>query len=305
MTMNVSPLTLGTSGLGQDTRPGSAEEAAAVEVAIDLLRSGHSFIDTSNEYSGGRSESVIGLAIAELGKDVRARVISKVDRDPRTGVFDRDRVLRSFDETTSRLGVDRLPLLHLHDPYTVTFEDAIGRGGAVEGLIELRDSGRVDGIGIAAGPVPLVARYVETGIFDALLVHNRYTLVDTSAASVFVDAKKRAMTVFNAAPFGSGLLATGAREGAIYNYRPAGSGLLEWVRQLERICQGFDVPLPAVALRFSTRSQIVDSTVVGVASPGRRAQLDELAAIPIPDDIWSEIDGLNSAPSPVNDDAYV
>jgi D-threo-aldose 1-dehydrogenase len=305
MTLNVSPLTLGTSGLGRGTEPGSVEEAEAVAFAQRLLASTHSFLDTSNNYAGGRSEAVLGLAIARVGVDAATRVISKVDSDPDTGAFDRDRVLRSFDETTARLGVDRLPLLHLHDPYTVTFDEAMGRGGAVEGLIELRETGRVDAIGVAAGPVPLMARYVETGVFDAVLIHNRLTVVDRSAEPVFADARERGMTVFNAAPFGAGILATGPREGAMYAYRPATPELQEWVSRLQRVCAAHGVTLPGVALHFSLRSPLVDTTVVGVSSAARLAQLDELAAAPIPDEVWTELDLLGPAPSGIDDSAYL
>ena len=304
MALNVSPLTLGTSGLGRNTEPGSSEEEAAVGIAVDLLTSTHAFVDTSNNYSAGRSEAVLGMAIARIGEDAATRVLSKVDCDSETGAFDRERVLRSFDETCARLGVDRLPLLHLHDPYTVTFDEAMGTGGAVEALIELRESGRVDNIGVAAGPAPLMARYVATGVFDAVLIHNRFTLVDQSAAPVFADARERGMTVFNAAPFGAGILVTGRREGAEYGYRPAPPDLQEWVGRVERVCASNGVSLPAVALHFSLRSPLVDSTIVGVSSPGRRAQLDELAATPIPEEVWSEIEAVGPAPSPVDDSAY-
>jgi D-threo-aldose 1-dehydrogenase len=307
MTLNVSPLTLGTSGLGRDTAPGSEEEEAAVVFAERLFASTHAFLDTSNNYAGGRSEAILGLALARAGADApdaAGRVISKVDCEPETGVFDRDRVLRSFEETTSRLGVERLPLLHLHDPYTVTFDEAMGRGGAVEGLIELRASGLVDAIGVAAGPVPLMARYVDTGVFDAVLVHNRLTVVDRSAEPVFAAARELGMTVFNAAPFGAGILATGAREGAMYAYRPATPQLQEWVSQLERVCVAHGVTLPGVALHYSLRSPVVDTTVVGVSSAARLAQLDALAAAPIPDEVWSRLDELGPAPSTIDDSAY-
>lgn len=302
--LNVTPLTLGTSGLGRGTEPGSPEEEAAVETAIDLLTSDHGFVDTSNNYAGGRSEAVLGLAIARLGASAGTKVISKVDCDPESGRFDRDRVLRSFDETTTKLGVERLPLLHLHDPYTVTFEEAMAPNGAVAGLIELRESGRVDAIGVAAAPIPLMARYVDTGAFDAVLIHNRFTVVDQSAAPVFADAHERGMTVFNAAPFGSGILVTGAREGAMYDYRTATPELLAWVARLETICAAHSVPLPAVALQYSLRSSLVDSTVVGVARPGRRAQSDDLVATTIPAEVWEELDAIGPAPSPVDDSRY-
>lgn len=303
MKIEPTPITLGTSGLGRHSEPGSAEERAAVEVAIDLLTSRHGFVDTSNNYSGGRSEAVIGIALRELGLD-GSRVISKVDQDPEPGVFDRDRVLRSFDETTARLGVDRIPLLHLHDPYSVSFEDSISIGGALQGLIELRSAGVVDAIGVAAAPVPLMAKYVETGVFDAVLIHNRFTLVDHSAETVFADAKARGMAVFNAAPFGSGLLVKGPHSGAQYAYRPAGEELLEWTERLQRVCADHATSMAAAALRYSLRSPLVDSTVVGVSTPHRRAQLDELEQTEVPDGLWEAVEGLGPAPSPVDDSDY-
>ncbi|WP_194762267.1 aldo/keto reductase [Microbacterium sp. UFMG61] len=303
MKIEPTPITLGTSGLGRHSEPGSAEERAAVEVAIDLLTSRHGFVDTSNNYAGGRSEAVLGIALRELGMD-GSRVISKVDQDPETGVFDRDRVLRSFEETTARLGVDRLPLLHLHDPYSVSFEDTISIGGAVQGLIELRSAGVVDAIGVAAAPVPLMAKYVETGVFDAVLIHNRFTLVDSSAETVFADAKARGMAVFNAAPFGSGLLVKGPHAGAQYAYRPATEELLAWTERLQLLCAEHGTSMAAAALHYSLRSPLVDSTVVGVSSPHRREQLDELVQAEVPEGLWDAVESLGPAPSPVDDSDY-
>ncbi len=162
----------------------------------------------------------------------------------------------------------------------------------------------MDAIGVAAGPVGLMARYVGTGVFDAVLVHNRFTVVDSSAAPVFADARERGMTVFNAAPFGAGILATGPREGAMYGYRPATPELQEWVSRLERVCASFGVTLPAVALQFSLRSPLVDSTVVGLSSAPRLAQLEQLAATPIADDLWTELEALGPAPSTIDDSEY-
>jgi D-threo-aldose 1-dehydrogenase len=303
MKIEPTPIILGTSGLGRHSEPGSAEERAAVDVAIDLLTSRHGFVDTSNNYAGGRSEAVLGIALRELGMD-GSRVISKVDQDPETGVFDRDRVLRSFEETTARLGVDRLPLLHLHDPYSVSFEDTISIGGAVQGLIELRSAGVVDAIGVAAAPVPLMAKYVETGVFDAVLIHNRFTLVDSSAETVFADAKARGMAVFNAAPFGSGLLVKGPHAGAQYAYRPATEELLAWTERLQLLCAEHGTSMAAAALHYSLLSPLVDSTVVGVSSPHRREQLDELVQAEVPDGLWDAVEGLGPAPSPVDDSDY-
>ncbi|WP_457100622.1 aldo/keto reductase [Microbacterium sp. P5_E9] len=295
MTLNPSPITLGTSGLGRDSLPGSSEEADAVADAIALFESSHTFLDTSNNYSGGRSEAVIGLARARVGDRATDRVITKVDEDPVTHAFGRDRVLRSFEESCARLGVDTLPLLHFHDPYSVTFAEAASSGGAIEGLLELRAAGVVGAIGIATYPVDEMIEYVETGAFDAVLSHNRYTLVDRSATELFTRAKERGMTVFNAAPFGSGLLAKGSASSSTYAYREPSAELLACVVRMEEICRAHDVPLAAVALHFSLRSPLVDSTVVGIRTAARLRALDELAATVIPDELWALIDDANAS----------
>lgn len=80
----------------------------------------------------------------------------------------------------------------------------MGPGGAVPALIELRDQGVIGAIGIASGTLSQVREYVDTGAFDVVLSHNRYTLVTRTAEPLFEAARAHGMTVFNAAPFGGG-----------------------------------------------------------------------------------------------------
>ncbi|ROR72409.1 D-threo-aldose 1-dehydrogenase [Bogoriella caseilytica] len=299
-----SPLTFGTSSLGRGTRRGDEAERAAVELARALLTGPFSLVDTSNAYAEGRSEEVLGLARravprAELAPD--RSIVTKTDRDLATGIFDRDRVLRSFEESCRRLGVDRVPLVHLHDPYTVTFEEASGPRGAIAGMVELKERGLVDAIGIAAGRISVVQDYVRTGVFDALLTHNRYTIVDQSAEPLIREAHQRGMAVFNAAPFGGGLLASGVASKRHYAYQTSSPELLSWVRRVELLCVEHDVTLPRVALQFSLRSEFIHSTVVGVSSTIRMAALEELRRSYVPDDFWGALDRLGPAPSPLTD----
>lgn len=299
-----SPITLGTSGLGRGTVPGSAAEEAAVGLAAAMLHGPYALVDTSNEYAGGRSEAVLGRALAEHGaapgRSALSTIVSKVDRDPATGAFDRDRVLRSFDESCERLGVERIGLLHLHDPYTVSFAEAMAPGGAVAGLLELRAAGRIDAIGVAAGRLGLMRRYVATELFDVVLSHNRFTLVDDSARPLFEQARALGMGVFNAAPFGGGLLARGSASGARYAYQDSPGELLDWVARAEAVCAAHGTPLPTAALHFSLRSPLVDSTVVGVSSAGRIAELEQARSHPIPDALWPELAALGPAPSTID-----
>jgi D-threo-aldose 1-dehydrogenase len=298
---SLTPLTIGADKFGRDTQKGSTEEADAVELAQLALASGFGYVDTSNNYAGGQSEAVMGIAAAQLGPQRSTGVITMVDVDPETGRFDRDRVLRSFEESRDRLGLDYFPLMHLHDPDMLTMAEALGPGGAVEGLIELRESGLVGAIGVAGGSIPMMSAYLATEIFDAVLCHNRFTLVDRSAKPLFEEARRQGMTIFNAAPFGAGLLSTGARPGAHYAYLPATPELQSWVRSVEDSCARHGVPLPALALAFSLQSPLVDSTIVGVSSKPRLPQLVDLSRQTIPDELWHDVAALGAAPSAIVD----
>jgi D-threo-aldose 1-dehydrogenase len=162
----------------------------------------------------------------------------------------------------------------------------------------------VGAIGIAAGKRALMEEYVRTDAFDAVLNHNRWTLVDRSADTLWNLATERRMAVFNAAPFGSGLLVKGPHSGAQYAYRPAGDELLEWTERVQRLCAEHGTSMAAAALHYSLRSPLVDSTVVGVSSPHRREQLDELEQAEVPEALWNAVESLGPAPSPVDDSDY-
>jgi D-threo-aldose 1-dehydrogenase len=277
---------LGASTLGQPDRPGAAELAEA------MLRSGFPAVDTANGYAAGRSEAYLGAAIGRVGRPEGTEVVTKVDADPVTGVFDGDRVRRSFAESLDRLGLDRVPLLHLHDPYTVTLAEAMAPVGAVPALVRLREEGAVDAIGIAAGPVRLLLDYVETGAFDAVLTHNRFTLVDRSGGPVLRAARARAMLAINAAPFGGGILAGSTRHRDRYAYRPVSPEILHRVGAARLACSRHGVPMDAAALAFSTRSPLVDATVVGISSAMRLRRLHELVDTDVPDELLDELTAL-------------
>ncbi len=290
MTVPTTPVTIGTSSLG--SRDGAEELADAV------LASAHA-VDTSNEYANDRSELRLGEAIARAGGLPDGKLIySKADRSRTDGVFDGDRVRRSLEESLERLGLDRLPIYHLHDPYTITFEQAMAPDGAVPALVALRESGVIDAIGIASGTMPQVHEYVATGLFDAVLSHNRFTLVDRMAQPTYELARSLGMTVFNAAPFGGGMLANGSPQ---YGYHVPPADFAAHVDRVRALAAEFDVPLAAAALSFSLRSDLVDTTVVGISSLERLAELDALLATPVPDEFFVAVEALGAPPASGND----
>lgn len=293
--LDVSELCVGTSPLASMPQLYGYEvdKARAVATVRAVLESPINFIDTSNGYGDGESERRIGEAIEAAGGLPAGFVLAtKVDPDPTTGDFSGARVRASVEESLERLGLERLQLLALHDPERTSFDEATDDGGALEALVDLRTTGVARHIGVAGGPVDLLLRYVETGEFDFVLTHNRFTLLNRTAEPLLDEARRRGMGVLNAAPYGGGIFAKGPDLQPKYAYRDHGNELRERVLAMGAACASRGVPLAAAALQFSLRDQRIDSTVVGLSSPERVSQTLELAACQIPGALWDELQAL-------------
>jgi len=206
-------------------------------------------------------------------------------------------VRRSVDESRARLGVDHLPLVHLHDPEFHEFDDLTGPDGAVEALVELRESGVVGAIGLAGGRVQEIARYLALGVFDVLLVHNRWTLVDRSAGALIAEARAQGMGVLNAAVYGGGILAHQQGGPTTYGYREAPPQVLTAVEGMRRVCAQHGTDLGTAALQASLRDELVTATIVGMSRPERIAQTLAAAATPLPDELFDELETLVPTPA--------
>jgi len=266
----------------------------ALELVEAVLQSPIAVIDTSNNYNDGESERRIGEAIRNTAASVRPLVITKVDARDRD--YSGDRVRRSVEESAERLGMEMLPLVHLHDPEFFEFADITAPGGAVDALVALKAEGVIGSIGVAGGHAPTMQRYVDLDVFDALLVHNRLTLVDRSAEKVVSDAKARGMAVFNAAVFGGGILAAPRSARDTYAYRPASPALLAAIAEMADLCDEFGVELGAAAIQASLREPLVDCTLVGMSRPERVQWTLDAASDPIPEEFWPRIHALRLAP---------
>lgn len=264
-----------------------------VDTVRRVLRGPINFLDTSAIYGFGESERRIGLALAAEGGVPEGFVLAtKADRDPSTGDFSAGQVRRSVERSLELLGVERLPLLYLHDPEHLTFAQGMAAGGPVGELVRIRDEGLVDHLGVAGGPVELMAQYVRTGLFDVLLTHSRWTLVDRSADDLISEASELGLGVVNAAVFGGGILAAGPGRTSSYAYAPASADLLDRIRRMEQACERHGVPLAAAALAVSLRDRRITSTVVGLSRPERVETTVELARTPIPLELTEELEAL-------------
>jgi D-threo-aldose 1-dehydrogenase len=291
--LRVSSVCVGTAawGVASPVHGLAVPERDAVETAIRAFDGPVSILDTSNNYGDGESERRIGVAIREHGGVPPGFVIqTKLDRDPASGSFDSGRMRRSLEDSLTRLGLDRVPLLFLHDPENVGFEASMADAGPVASLLALRDEGYADHVGISGGPASLLARFVETGLFDAMITHNRFTLVDRTADTLIGAAAAAGVGVLNAAVYGGGLLAESPRRTDTYHYSTASAALLASVDAMGAACSEFGVPLRAAALQFSARDERISSTIVGMVSPQQLDDMLELLAIPIPPALWARLE---------------
>jgi D-threo-aldose 1-dehydrogenase len=249
------------------------------------------FIDTSRNYGLGRSEQRIGEVIKERGGIPKGFVISsKLDRDMDTLRFDAARARQSLDESLQALNVSRIELLHLHDPeHAETLSEITGPNGAIAELFRMKSEGLCDAVGLAAGRVDIMMPLLRDWDFDAIITHNRYTLVNRNAGEMMDLCVARGIAVLNAAPYASGVLAKGSASNAPYAYQKATDDVLAPVKAVERICAKYNIAPGAAALQFSMRDNRVLSTVIGISKPERIAQTIDWAGQSIPQAAWDEL----------------
>jgi D-threo-aldose 1-dehydrogenase len=297
----VTPICFGASGLGDmpDTY-GYGVDAARAEATMRAIFDGPAnFIDTSRIYGMGRSEERIGAAIRERGLPPGFVVSTKLDRDPQTNVFDAAQARRSLEQSLKALGLERIDLLHLHDPeHSRSLEETASRDGALGELFRIKEEGLAKAVGLAAGATTMMIPLLKNWDFDALITHNRFTLTNRNAGDMLEFAHAKGIAILNAAPYAGGVLAKGSREYPRYVYQEASAEALDPVRRIEAICARHNVPPGAAALQFSMRDARVASTICGVSKPERVSQTLDWARFPIPQAAWDE---LLAAPFSIED----
>src|SRR5208283_4757645 len=298
----VTAICFGTSGLGDmpDTYGYCVDEARARATMQAIFDGPINFIDTSRIYGLGRSEERIGAAIRERGGLPPGFVVStKLDRDLKTNRFDAAQARRSLEQSLKALGLERIDILHLHDPeHSRSLSEATSRDGALGELFRIKEEGLAKAVGLAAGRVDIMMPLLRDWDFDALITHNRFTLVNRNAEAMLNLAQTKGIAVLNAAPYASGILAKGSSEYPRYVYQDASDEALEPIRRIEAICARHGVPPGAAALQFSLRDPRVATTICGVTRPERVRQTLEWARFPIPDALWED---LKAAPYATDD----
>ena len=300
--IKVSEICFGTSALGNmpDTYGYEVNPSIAEETILAILNGPSNFIDTSRNYGMGRSEKLIGNVFKSLGGKPNDIILAtKIDRDTATNILDRDATLKSFEQSIKALAIEKIDILHLHDPeHCKDLNDITCKGGALDTLFQLKEEGSVTLVGLAMGKVEMMYDLIQKWPFDVMINHNRFTLLNRQADKLFNLAKKKGIKIFNAAPFCGGILAKGTKETNRLVYQEVSEKKLKPVFDLEKICLKYNIPLGAAALQFSVKDPRISSTIVGITKKSRIDQIVEWSNFEISEDAWTEILSL---PFSIND----
>jgi len=331
-TRRVGRTDLAVSQLGVGTAPfgslAAADGDASVRSAFDALYdAGQRYFDTAPFYGLGLAEHRFGACLRSVDRRTLA-ISTKVGRLMRPhadGIaegavggaypfdvafdYSYDGALRSLDASLQRLGTNRVDIALLHDVNRRWQGDMLEQryreamGGAYRALVELRDAGVVKAIGVGVNDWEILLRFAADGDFDCFMLAGRYTLLDHTALARFMpECERRGIAVLMAAPFNSGILATGAKPGATFFYVEAEAAIMERTRRIEAVCARHYVDLAAAALQFPLAHPAVASVVTGMRSAAEVAQNLAHVRAPIPAGFWAELkhEGLidRAAPTP-------
>jgi D-threo-aldose 1-dehydrogenase len=224
--------------------------------------------------------------------------------------YGRDGTLRSMEQSLLRLGLTRIDVVLIHDVDVVSQgsqEEADRRfqetmAGCFPALVELRSTGVIRAIGTGLNETAMTLRFAREADLDCVMLAGRYTLLEQGALDELLPlCERKGMSMLLAAPFNSGILATGARAGATYDYKPAPPAIMDKVKRIEAVCGRHGIELATAALQFPLAHPRLASIVAGATKPSEVAQNVARMAVEIPPDLWRELkrEGLLAAAAPV------
>ncbi|NOZ33040.1 MAG: aldo/keto reductase [Alphaproteobacteria bacterium] len=306
--ISVSTLGFGSASLAGNITEVSDEDArGAINRAIDA---GITYFDTAPFYGYGRAERLVGDTLRPRREGTvlstkAGRLLARFfgprpateqwqNPPPFVDVFDYsyDAIMRSVEDSYQRLGLNSIEIIYVHDIGTYTHGEAntahfkdLADGG-YRALEQLRASGDIKAIGLGTNEWQVMMDAFEIGEWDVFLLAGRYTLLEQTALSPFLDTciKKNASVVVGG-PFNSGILVGGTT----WDYASAPAHIVDKVEKLEKTCAQFNVPLPAAALQFPLRHPAVASVIPGPRSVTEFDQILDWWKIDIKPELWAAL----------------
>jgi len=323
---DITDMGFGAAPIGNFLRPISeVDSAAMINRAWDA---GMRYFDTAPYYGHGLSEARVGQNLrwrprdqfvisTKVGRVLKPARRKDIDFKPWVGGlpfkcrfdYSYDGTMRSFEDSLQRLGLEYIDILFIHDCDVFTHGPEMQKvyykqamDGCYRALIELREQGAVNAVGVGVNNWEVMLDFMKAGDFDTLLVAGRYTLLEQEALNELLPlCERRGTALVIGGGFNGGILATGAVPGAKWNYAPAPEPVMQKVKKIEAVCARHKVPLPAAALQFLLAHPAVSSHVPGTRNVAQMEQNIALVAHPIPKDFWQELkrEGLLRQDAPV------
>ncbi|HEY1940558.1 MAG TPA: aldo/keto reductase [Roseiarcus sp.] len=316
--LHFTELGFGAAPLGNLYRPLTEKEARATLDAA--WTAGCRYYDTAPLYGLGLSETRLNgflrakprdgyLLSTKIGRllelcppEQRSRQGAFFETPSRREVFDYsyDGVMRSLEFSLERLGVDQIDIVYAHDVDVVTHgskEAADARirelmEGGYKALVKLRETRVIKAFGAGVNEWQAAEKLARAGDFDVFLLAGRYTLLEQEALESFLPyCLEKKIGVVIGGPFNSGILATGPKRGAFYNYAPAPDDILDRVRRIETICKAHGVKLAEAAIRFPLSHPAIVSVIPGGQKPGEVRRNAEMLDAQIPPALWRALKG--------------
>lgn len=326
--LTFTELGFGTAPLGNLFRALPEEQAQATcQAAWDA---GIRYIDTAPLYGLGLSEtrlnhflrgkprdsyvlsSKVGRLLQACPPDQRSGIGKFFETPSRREIYDysHDGIMRSLEASLERLGVDSIDILFVHDIDVFNHGTAAARDAKVAelmksgygALVKLRDQGVIKAFGAGVNEWEVCEILAKQGDFDLFLLAGRYTLLEQEALNSFLPlCEERKIGIVIGGAYNSGILATGAKPGAFYNYDPAPQHILDRVAGLEKVVASHGVKLVEAALRFPLVHPAVVSVIPGASRPEEVALNMHTLAADIPSALWADLKakGFIRAEAPV------
>ncbi len=310
--LNFTALGFGSAPLGNYLRALSEEDCArTLSTAWD---SGVRYFDTAPFYGLGLAEMRVGRLLSSrrrqdfiLSTKV-GRLLEPCAKEEVNGVFFVDTpqvrfhydysyggIMRSYEESLKRLGLDRVDILYVHDVCGLVhggreaseakIQELIETGGW-RALTELRDSGAVQAIGAGVNEWEPCARLLELVDPDLFLLAGRYTLLEQMPLdTLFPECARRGVGIVIGGPYNSGILAGGTT----FNYAEAPPEIAAQAQAIGAVCRTHGVTLPAAALQFVLGHPVVVSVIPGSQTEKEMKQNAAVLDQPIPPAFWQEL----------------
>lgn len=325
--LQVTAFGFGTAPIGNIFR--EIDEETSDAMIQSAWNAGIRYYDTAPMYGHGLSELRSGHSLrwknrddfvlsSKVGRILKPAPKNDIDYAPWTNAgrftmhfdYSYDGTMRAFEDSLQRLNLERMDICFIHDidVFTRGAEQkevfASAMDGSWKALNSLRDQGVVKAIGVGVNEWEVCHEALRQRDFDCFLLAGRYTLLEQESLDEFLPlCEERDAAVVIGGGFNSGILATGAVEGAKYNYAPAPAEIMQKVSKIEQVCTDHGVPLPAAAMQFVVAHPAIPSFIAGTRTVEQLQKNLEWFDFSIPSEFWADLKakGLlrEDAPTPV------